>query len=952
MLLNKLIPTKGLLKASQAEADLVVGREDLPDPKAMAALFVFTYSSEQFVDELCRINGGYDPVQKNFWAAKAQLTNNKSLFEKDPHGFEAACLALKEDLDLNDEAEAFWKKEEEKYVERVRDLIQERPDFDMTTDGKRPVASVITEDDMWQGGMSPGVFIAMCGQILMGFVAWNLIPTHFLTILVGSLSFIASLFLTGTIERARKGRGADHFHMWVMTYFMPAFGPMVWSTGFQLGSHLFGGHVTIGPHPDPITALLSYVTLVVVSFGLLVGGIGDGEVLRETFTERSAHKLMSLLVVNALLILPGVFMSLNNFAYLLAFPFALCVPSLLGLWREPWLYVKNIERSRAFELVIRDKYSQGLRNGLSKNAHRKFRFEQLLRAAGDDSKPIVLGEATGYFIEKGSRNAPEAGQQVVMTRADFLQHFMSFGRSGSGKTSSLILPVVTQWYQNGLGGYLILCGKGVLALDFKDVPGFTLIKPGVPLGLYENMEPQGVVRAYEAVSKVDEALASGSGNAQFFIQAAKTLFSNITYLLFYAAEAEMAVIEARVQNGEDKETLMSQRQYTVTPWKHSALLDLVSRWKTVNGNLVNMELLALIDYIMKHHPLVVAKKYSARQSDGTTKTEYEFTFASTPEAILMKKVIDELKNIGLSEAPETRQGIFKQVKNWVEPLFTHPDLLAWTQMEHGVRVESVLEGKGMGPYLPADIYGQGALLIQSLIKDRVMTKIHNRTNQWMEDRTQTHVMVVIDEAHVPGMVVQKDIQAASQFRSKGCSLNFAAQNLSSYVSALGEHKAMALIDNFSTVAGLETGTSVETREFLKRVMGEGMVRHAIYPSHQLLMKDTVLSAIQYSAFDKDHPEHQAFLRMRRQGSHGFESVLPHLDMSHASHLDRHSEMSKATYFPLITSSVREFKPWVESGEIDANLKQGVALIKWYRSGFWCHDFVKVKYMKSTTSKPQ
>ncbi|OZB59220.1 MAG: hypothetical protein B7X45_13115 [Lysobacterales bacterium 15-68-25] len=921
----------------------------------MAALFVFAYSDKNFVDKLCRANGGRETLKEDFEEAKQKLTSDeaRSLMERKPHSFEDACLALKDRLNLNDDARKLWETEEAKYMERVKDLIQTRPNFDLTMDGKYPVASIITESDLWQGSTSPGVFIAMCAQVLIGFAAWNLIPTHFLAMIAGGVSLILSFFLTKIIEAGRKGHSEDGKLSWVMMYALPAFGPKLWMLGAGIGRALGfgGGHFDSTGLVGAGVLTASLVLLLFTAVTLFGGHAHDHNSERLTVFSSMKHVVMLAVLIDALLVLPGVLMTMNDVTFVLGSVLNLIVPSLIGLWMGPWHFVKHMERSRTFALSLRDLNAQGTRNGLTKNAHRIFRFEQLMRAAKDPTPPIKIGEATGYLIQKGSRIAPEAGQYALASQNDLLQHTLVLGKSGSGKTSSTILPIATQWYINKLGGYLITCGKGVLPLDFKDVSGFTLIKPGLALGLYEGMTSQGITRAYEAVNETSK---SQTGNGAFFVLAGQRLFQNITNLMFYVAEAELQSIETKVGQGQDKESLMESRAYKITPWTHLNLINVVKIWSPDKElGQKNIKLLALIDFVHDHHPLVKVTKFMSEKPDGTKRTEREIEYTDTPEGQMMKMTLDDLKALGLQD-PETRSSVFETVANWINPLFSHPDLVAWTQLEQGVRLESVLEGAGMGLYLPADKYGQGAVLIQALIKNRVMTKIHLRDNDWKNDPTQREVLLVTDEAHVPGLVTEQDRLAVSQFRSKGAALVYAAQAVSSFVAAMGADRAQNLRDNFSTVICLDPGTATETRDFMQLVIGEGRVQTPMYPSGRLLVDATISYAAQLAAFDDDHPDRLAFLRLRRQGSHEFEELVDgsNVDHGNVSHINRNGLGAINTRLPLIRSVRTEFGPWLEKGEIDANLRQGVALVKWYRGGYAMHDFVKLRYMPSTTSAPK
>ena len=134
-----------------------------------------------------------------------------------------------------------------------------------------------------------------------------------------------------------------------------------------------------------------------------------------------------------------------------------------------------------------DEYAAPLRKETKESIVRwKHRFEQreleeqaylaqlneIERLGEQENDLITIGEATGHFNFRGLLTGPRQNQKVRMAVSDLFQNTITLGGTGSGKTRTILLPMITQLInlqdKQDISLY-VTDAKGVLWHDVADI---------------------------------------------------------------------------------------------------------------------------------------------------------------------------------------------------------------------------------------------------------------------------------------------------------------------------------------------------------------------------------------------------------------------------------------------------------------------------------------------------
>lgn len=115
------------------------------------------------------------------------------------------------------------------------------------------------------------------------------------------------------------------------------------------------------------------------------------------------------------------------------------IPCFIPVFTWAWL-----SRRRARQLVRQAERANGAAQNAPKSKKDDGRFKQHANCKADTSPRVKLGTATGTLTSYGDSYAPDMGLEMGMSINDLSTHFMVFGPTGSGKTSSVIRPLIQQ----------------------------------------------------------------------------------------------------------------------------------------------------------------------------------------------------------------------------------------------------------------------------------------------------------------------------------------------------------------------------------------------------------------------------------------------------------------------------------------------------------------------------
>lgn len=398
---------------------------------------------------------------------------------------------------------------------------------------------------------------------------------------------------------------------------------------------------------------------------------------------------------------------------------------------------------------------------------------QVEAAKKDDTPFIRLGTTTGQFAERRDPYAPsESGMPFGLTVNDLSTHLLVIGRTGSGKTSGALRPLIGQWHSVKAGGLLVLDGKGVLPAEVADLPGFYVITPGgAPYAPIENLEPD------EVADCLLEMFGSKEASDPFWQQAACEYIRSAAKTLYLLAGYEYEMDRRRrVRFEEAKEAGEAEGEFRPA----------VRRWKWTLASLYEI---ALVPSVLPDVRKVI---------EGETEEE-KAVFAQLKGDYLRAYIDFSQTFPSLPEA--TRNSILQNANVWLGTLVNSSALSAWADCEEGVEIEDALYGRKIGLLLPEFRYGHAGVVISNFAKRRFYSAVKRRGKSWKTGEG-TRAMLVIDECQA--LITKDEQDILPVVREFGLSCVFATQNIEGIEAALKSPEATRqLLDQFVALVALK-----------------------------------------------------------------------------------------------------------------------------------------------------
>jgi len=555
-------------------------------------------------------------------------------------------------------------------------------------------------------------------------------------------------------------------------------------------------------------------------------------------------------------------------------------------------------------LVAQDTNAPAESSQNSGEAHIGARLEQAKAVMRDTSPVFTIGVAHGAFTSRMDGYAPDYGKLLCMSADDATMHVAIFGSTGTRKTS-FIRGYIAQWVRERTGGMLVLDEKD-LPGELRGLLGYTLIEPGVKFAPLEGLNPTETTTAIFGAGHGDTK--SSSSGTQFFETSAKTMWTNGAVMVQALADMEHMELTKQGRSESDRRLL----------WTVACIRDVISR-----GVRTDKSMSAMLDGLSEN-------KYR-RSTEG--------------EQHMLESSIEYWKTTVPTMDAETRSNVFATLLTWIDPMISHPDLVAfaYTEKSEGFDLRDILTGGLFGVNLPEHLYGMGGLVISSLTKQRGYKLMRERGSRDWKAAGEKRVLFVVDEA--ANLVSDTDVGFLKVARGFGACCMYSVQNADAYVKKLGNQAAAeTFIDNFRSVVCMSS-TSY-TYDMLSHKLGT--TRKPVWAgSLKAVNFQRSLKMLAESALlDPNHPGASRMRTLLRRGAGIFkegsgQGYVGHKRYSH----DRSSVDAVVALSPIEQVEWKE-APLLEKHEWDSFLAEpGVAVAQVLRGGVRRRDIIYFKSLR-------
>lgn len=702
--------------------------------------------------------------------------------------------------------------------QRVADFAPDLDDTDprwwRTRDGHR-IAGRLLPNDLAGGGPSPAtpLLIGLLPLLAMSTLLLSRLP-HIGGLFMG-LGVLLMLIAAGTLW------AAEGFKTAIGTLLLGAFLPLAAATA-ALGGPSSGA---VAPAGRLLSMVQSPMALALpVGALLIIALIFSGSFSKAMIAARAIIGGLVAIVVLAFV---------STLLRKLIGPTASVLPWFAVGAGLPWLWAQWNQREWAMRLVAQDVGAPGETALGAMSEFSEARHQQAESALRDKTPVFDIGVATGAFSARGDGLAPDAKKMVCQSAQDMSEHVLVCGSTGSGKTTSVLRPAIAAWVEAKVGGMLVLDEKDLPA-ELRGLRGYTLIEHSTKLGLLEGLSASEVVEAVFSVGEGDKNQVGGKGASAFFDSAARTLLLHAAVLTHSLVVCERKRLAETLASGE----IEASRTIRWTVANIRELLGLAS------GDATRDATLALVDGIVPEHE---GEKYMLAGM-----VEY---FQATLPAM----------------DADTRSNIFATLAQKLDPIVSHPELVAFAHHEKsdGFDISDIRFGASFGVNLPKAIYGNGGVLISALVKARVISLVRRRASYDWKAAGERPILNAIDEA--ASIIDASDASMLKVSRSLGLTYLVGVQNLDAFVWKLGsEALAQSMFDNFRSFITL-VSTPYTLEQMSKRLGTTRQLKWSSKTSAVNFARSMELLASS-ALVDPTHPAHPHLRSLLRSGSGLFKEL--------------------------------------------------------------------------------
>ncbi|WP_423162582.1 TraM recognition domain-containing protein [Stenotrophomonas maltophilia] len=840
-----------------------------------------------------------------------------------------------------------------------------------TTKNGDPIEGYLRPDDIVRGGDSTATPLMYGALPVIGALA------YLVSLVSPLLSLLVMLLATPFLITIAQGEGIIDS---VKSFFVLLVGPaalaaMAANGARQLESLNLLGSIRAGGIQSVVTASLSLATLSAVVFTvafvlMLASNMLDSKYKASViggFWARVRYSAKLALVFTLVMVLSVAILPTSML------PFAFYFMASM----YPMIHTESNYNSRAKELEALGITFKLGRMGKLSTVHVEPRILQAKIALADKSPTMVVGCAEGLLSAKHHPNAPDSGQEMVLSAIDATSHILVFGSSGVGKTSSTLRPWIKQWTENNMGSVFVADAKGSLPGEVSSLIDLR-IGTGVDYAPMQGLDAQGVYNAVKAI-KVKSAKSSEN---PIWDNGAMDHIDNITILHEALHEHELVMInhsrylasvkeDAEIwysleavrleKDGKDPTEALEKARVAAelkVEWSQKAARERKWLW-----NLDTLSRLVIIsDNLKSDGPNLTAGDEMLAALSELGYGASEERRSRMPESIHPEigagGLLDGTIEYFLGSWPnkgELRSSFMSNVNDRIQPLtrgkyLTGKSGVHWKMLEKGEDVRVCLYGKNVGIDLPETIHGRAGVAITAFAKQCVYDSIKMRATTKESDwraMGQTPLLLVFDEAQ--DLVGEAESALIPKSRSMRMAFCCATQSIESLIERFNDaNSARKFADTFQSIFCLESSSG--TYKYMKERLGKADLISFKQRSNGIdysgALKNYALSPLN----DPDHPNRAGMESLLRRGFGKLIVRAPTAPMQYVGgkwvgnktrQLDENSMLTDIT---VPVGGVLETVDVFEDQEFNSLLTTGKAIVSLRRAGGKRVDLVKLLYV--------
>lgn len=450
------------------------------------------------------------------------------------------------------------------------------------------------------------------------------------------------------------------------------------------------------------------------------------------------------------------------------FPIAVILLSLAGMFLHRVYVTSYLEaRKKLLQDTARDTRTSGVRDD-AKIASKVInaQHEAILR---EKLPRFPCAIATGVTRKAGDSLSWDAGTIIRIGVKDTFRNVFVWGKQGSGKTDSWMVPQIYHACEQDNLGVAIFDGKSSLMLRMANSLTRVIDPQRVRLNIIEWIEPAPAAKTiHETAAKNKQGQDGG-----IFDLEAESYIRRGLYVIRTLSQSGISI------------------HYSLTSLK----------------NFLSDEPMRLV---------LLRQFFGGGIGDLVPNEGYRIHISARDQMDAMPEFLRDAFKYFLvvypTTAAETRSGVVFTANAWLDQLVGNAVMNAWAGHESDFNViEEFVHGAKIGIAADVKVCGSGGAVGVALLKESIYQRILLRgQNPHYMEQGETPVEIFIDEASQ--ILTSSDQDALSMLREFQCGVTMAAQNIMQVRDRLGEQAAAALLNLFAS--HVLFSSSEETEKFV------------------------------------------------------------------------------------------------------------------------------------------